>query len=163
LNLSDADFAALVKAREEKKKEGLKAEKLVAVQKSLESVSYDELLKVEEFVRSGCKSVSTLEPKVLAKDSLSTQSRIRFELKAVHTVENLLASLAKGNDYKVNEILQAVGVVKGMDLNGAASLDSYIIKYKANVLKKAIEAKQIATSGERTQMMYFFVSIKITL
>lgn len=157
LNLSDAEFAALVKAREEKKKEGLKAEKLVTVQKSLETASYDELAKVEAFVRGGYKGVSASEAKAVVNEVPSASTRTRFDLKPAHTVETLVAALAKGNDYKVNEILQAVGVVKGMDLNGAATFDAYVLKYKTNVLKKAVADKLIATSGEKTLMTYFLV------
>jgi hypothetical protein len=157
LLLSDAEFAALVKAREDKKKEGLKAEMLEAIHKSLESASYEELIEVEAFLRRGCTSVPTPEAKASPKVGASGATRKRFNLKTVHTVENLIAALAKGSDYKVNEILQAVGVVEGMDLNGAATLDAYVFKYKINVLKKAIANKQIATSGEKTLMTYSLV------
>jgi len=158
LNLSDAEFAALLKAREEKKKEALKGEKLETIQKLLVNAAYDDLAKVEAFVRGGFKIKTSSEAIVSTVSSSSdTATRKRFELKSEHTVDNLVSVLEKGKPYKVSELLKSVGIVEGMDLNGAAGFDSYVTKYKTTVLAEAKTIGKIITKGEKVSTEYFVV------
>lgn len=91
-------------------------------------------------------------PKVA--DATSAGTRKRFDLKAEHTVAGLVSALEKGKSYKVAELLQAVGIVEGMELNGAAGFDSYVQKYKSTVLAEAKERAKIVTTGEKVSTVY---------
>jgi len=95
-------------------------------------------------------------PRILPRTE-RTPGRIRFDLMPRHDADALLATMKKGTQYKIGDLLGAVGIVRGMDLNGAASFDAYVLKFKSDVLKPLIKSCKVATKGEKAQTLYFLV------
>lgn len=143
-----------------------KLESLIARIKELESIASKKAALIEriEVCEDQEMIASLLElfegrkvaPKAIVSVSKG-QGRTRFDLKAAHDVNGLLSKMKKGTQYKISDLLDAVGIVRGMDLNGAASFDAYVLKYKSDVLKPSIRSSMIYSKGEKAQTVYFVV------
>lgn len=143
-----------------------KLEMLIAKIKDLESIASKKAELIERIDACEDQSLigSLLEllegkktaPRILPRTD-KVPGRTCFDLKPSHDVNGLLATMQKGSQYKISDLLRAVGIVRGMDLNGAASFDAYVLKYKSEILKTLIKDSKVATQGEKARTLYFLV------